>query len=142
MDFLVGNQQLHCEVALPALVKEAFVLLVWHIILYDILLVGVNELFDVIECLGVAEALGPYLLMDILSLVAVVRIYERHYELLVLIFLELVLWRVGAQVVAEVEDVEIIQVWLEEELDPKLHVDLQLLLQLWNNSDYHPKKNL
>lgn len=78
--------------------------------MYDILLVGVNELFDVIECLGVAEALGPYLLMDILSLVAVVRIYERHYELLVLIFLELVLRRVGAQVVAEVEDVEIIQV--------------------------------
>lgn len=130
MDFLVSDQQLHRKITLSTLVEEALVFLVRDIVLNDVFLIGVYELFDVIESLRVSEALGPYLLMDILALIAIVGIYQRHYEFLVLVFLELVGGGVGSQLIAEIEDVEVVQVRFEKELDPELHVDSQLFLQL------------
>lgn len=126
----MSDQQLHRKITLSTFVKEAFIFLVRDIILDDVFLIGVNELFDVIECLWVSEALGPYLLMNILPLIAIVGIYQRHYEFLVLVFLKLVGGGVGSQLIAEIEDVEVVQVRLEKELDPEFHVNSQLFLQL------------
>ena len=90
MNFLVSYQQLHCEIAFPTFIVEALVLLVGDIILNDVFLVSVNQLFDIVKGLGVAEPFRPQLLVDSRALLTVVRVYHRDHVLLVLIFLELV----------------------------------------------------
>lgn len=114
----MSQQKLYGEEGLTAFLKETLVLLAWHCIVYDILLILVNELLYVLVGFGTSETFGGYLLLGLAF--SVMGVNEGDVTSLIVVLIKLL----------HFQTIYKGHVGFEEYFDPVLHVNIQPFFDL------------